>query len=59
MLAVRVANRAKICKISFMSKINTSASKKITPYQLLGWTPLFITMVGATVVVALSVLRDL
>lgn len=33
--------------------------KKITAYQLFGWTPLLITTVGASIVVALSVLRDM
>ena len=36
-----------------------SARKKITAYQLLGWVPLLITVVGATTVVAFSVIRDL
>jgi hypothetical protein len=32
------------------------ARKKITAYQLFGWTPLLITVVGATMVVAFSVI---
>lgn len=41
-----------------MNTTTKSASKKITAYQVFGWTPLFITVVGATVVVALSIIRD-
>jgi len=33
--------------------------KKITAYQVFGWVPLLITVVGATTVVAFSVIRDL
>ncbi|WP_426852140.1 hypothetical protein [Candidatus Planktophila dulcis] len=42
-----------------MSTPMKTAPKKITAYQLLGWTPLAITAVGAGIVVFLSVLRDL
>jgi hypothetical protein len=37
----------------------TGSSKKISAYQLVGWIPLLITVTGATIVVAISVLRDL
>ncbi|CAM8629295.1 hypothetical protein [Candidatus Planktophila dulcis] len=36
-----------------------SERKKITAYQVFGWTPLAITAIGAGIVVFLSVLRDL
>jgi hypothetical protein len=42
-----------------MSTAIKPARKKISAYQLFGWTPLAITMIGASIVVALSVLRDM
>jgi hypothetical protein len=42
-----------------MSTSTESISKKITAYQLLGWTPLLLTIIGATTVVVLSVISDL
>jgi hypothetical protein len=42
-----------------MTTATKPARKKITAYQLFGWTPLAITTIGAGIVVALSVLRDL
>lgn len=42
-----------------MSEVAKSSTRSFTPYQLLGWTPLLITVVGATAVVIASVLRDL
>jgi hypothetical protein len=34
------------------------APKKITAYQLFGWTPLLVTTIGAGIVVALSVMSQ-
>jgi len=42
-----------------METTKTARSKKITAYQIFGWTPLLITTVSAGIVVVLSVLRDL
>jgi hypothetical protein len=42
-----------------MSTATKPARKKITAYQLFGWTPLAITTIGAGIVVVISVLRDL
>jgi hypothetical protein len=35
-----------------------SAPKKITAYQLFGWTPLLVTALGAGIVVVLSVMSQ-
>jgi hypothetical protein len=42
-----------------MSEVANKSKRSITTYQLLGWVPLMITGIGATIVVAASVLRDL
>lgn len=42
-----------------MSAATKSSKKKITAYQLLGWTPLLLVTIGAGIVVALSVISDL
>jgi hypothetical protein len=42
-----------------MSTATKTPGKKITAYQLFGWVPLLITVVGATTIVALSVISDL
>jgi hypothetical protein len=42
-----------------MSAETKPVKKKITPYLLFGWTPLLVTMVGAGIVVAISVLQGL
>jgi hypothetical protein len=42
-----------------MTSIKTAKRKRISAYQILGWTPLLITSASAGLVVLLSVLRDL
>jgi hypothetical protein len=42
-----------------MTTETRTVKKKITAYQLFGWTPLLVTMVGAGIVVAISVLQGL
>jgi hypothetical protein len=42
-----------------MSAETKPVKKKITAYQFFGWTPLLITMVGAGIVVAISVSSQL
>jgi len=41
-----------------MSTAMKPERKKITAYQLFGWTPLLVTAVGANIVVALSVMSQ-
>ncbi|CAN2189103.1 hypothetical protein MCEGKSH29_00483 [Candidatus Nanopelagicaceae bacterium] len=39
-----------------MSKESKPSRMKVTPYQLLGWTPLLLVAVGSSIVVALSIM---
>lgn len=41
-----------------MSTATKPERKKITAYQLFGWVPLLVTALGATIVVALSVMSQ-
>jgi hypothetical protein len=41
-----------------MSTATKPKRKKITAYQLFGWTPLLVTAVGANIVVVLSVMSQ-
>lgn len=42
-----------------MTRESKQPRAKITPYQLLGWTPLLLVAIGSSIVVALSVISDL
>lgn len=42
-----------------MNEIANTSKSLISPYQILGWVPLLITVIGATSVVIMSVLRDI
>jgi hypothetical protein len=41
-----------------MSTTTKPVRKKITAYQVFGWTPLAVTAIGASIVVALSVMSQ-
>jgi hypothetical protein len=41
-----------------MSTATKPARKKITAYQVFGWTPLLVTTIGAGIVVVLSVMSQ-
>jgi hypothetical protein len=41
-----------------MSTTTKPERKKVTAYQLFGWTPLLVTTIGAGIVVALSVISQ-
>jgi hypothetical protein len=41
-----------------MSTTTKPERKKVTAYQLFGWTPLLVTTIGAGIVVALSVMSQ-
>jgi hypothetical protein len=41
-----------------MSTTTKPERKKVTAYQLFGWTPLLVTTIGAGIVVAVSVISQ-
>lgn len=41
-----------------MSAALKPARRKITAYQIFGWTPLLVTVIGANIVVVLSILSQ-
>lgn len=41
-----------------MSEVATTSKRSFSAYQLFGWVPLMVTVLGATVVVVASFLRD-
>lgn len=42
-----------------MSGVANTPKSSISAYRILGWVPLLITVIGATSVVIMSVLRDI
>lgn len=41
------------------SNTEAKSSKKITPYQIFGWTPLLITVIGASTVAAFGIMNGI